>query len=81
MEVFEGVLKLSSRRLWAFYVRWNFCKPEFADGSPKPESRLFNAFYHAFYLKCPCCAALRGLLAGFVFGAGLSCILLRVMKW
>lgn len=67
MDMFEDVLKRFPK-LWAGYVRLNFCKPELADGTPKPESRVFNAFYRVFYMKCPCCSALRGLLAGFVLG-------------
>ena len=62
-------------RLWALYLRLNFCKGQLADGSPKPESTLFRAFSRIFYLDCSCCAALRGLAFGFVLGVA-ACLIL-----
>jgi hypothetical protein len=74
MEIMEDRLRRFSLRLWSLYLRFNFCKDSFADGSPKPPSRLFDAYYAVFYLKCPCCAAARGMLAGLLLGFGLGYI-------
>ncbi|MDR1079454.1 MAG: hypothetical protein LBQ79_00445 [Deltaproteobacteria bacterium] len=71
MEAMEDGLSRFPRP-WAVYVRLNFCKGELADGTPKPPNRFYDLFYHLFYLKCPCCAALRGMLAGLVLGLGVS---------
>jgi hypothetical protein len=73
MEIFEDWLK-KHPRAYAKYIAKNFCKGEFADGQPKPASRLFDIYYRVFYLQCPCCAALRGLLLGLVLGWGLKCL-------
>jgi hypothetical protein len=67
MEIFEAVLQRFPR-LWAVYVRWNFCKGSYADGTPKPNSRLFNFFYRLLYMECGCCAAFRGTLLGLALG-------------
>jgi hypothetical protein len=73
MEAFEGWLE-RRKNLWRLYVRLNFCKGAYADGSPKPPSRLFDFFHAALYMDCGCCAALRGLLLGLLAGllAGLA---------
>jgi hypothetical protein len=67
----EAVLRRFPR-LWAFYVKWNFCKGQLADGTAKPDSRLFRAFAWAFHLECSCCSALRGLIFGALLGAGVT---------
>ena len=77
MEVLEAVLARFPR-LWARYLKWNFCKAELADGAAKPESRAFWLFRKIFYLECSCCAAVRGIVAGFALGfaAGvLTCLM------
>ena len=73
MEAFESWLERRPR-LWALWLRHNFCKGVLADGSPKPESRLFAAFSRAFHLECPCCAALRGIIAGLALGLAIGLI-------
>lgn len=50
----------------------NFCS-DYADGSEKPENRVYEFFrtYWLFPFKqtgCPCCNAVRGLIYGFVLG-------------
>lgn len=67
MVVLESVLARFPR-VWAAYLKWNFCKGELADGSEKPEGPFFRAFAKIFYLECSCCAAVRGILAGLVLG-------------
>jgi hypothetical protein len=71
MTLLESIL-MRFPRLWAAYVRWNFCKGQYADGTPKPESALFRAFARAFHLECSCCSALRGILFGLLVGAGVT---------
>ena len=71
MEILEAVL-VRFPKVWAKYLKWNFCKAELADGSAKPESRAFRLFRTIFYLECSCCAAVRGLLAGFALGFALG---------
>jgi hypothetical protein len=73
MEAFEDWLRRRPR-LWRLYVRLNFCKAELADGTPKPPSRVYDLFYRAFYLNCPCCAALRGMLCGLALGLALKAV-------
>jgi hypothetical protein len=67
MEILESVLSRFPRP-WRAYLRWNFCKALDADGAPKPASRLYDLYAAVFYLRCPCCAALRGLALGFLLG-------------
>jgi hypothetical protein len=67
MERFEAWL-IKHPRLWSLYVRWNFCKPEYADGTLKEDTLFFKVFRKVFYLECSCCSALRGLLVGFILG-------------
>jgi hypothetical protein len=73
METLEEALKRFPR-LYKFYVGLNFCKGELPDGTEKPGNRFYDLFYHTFYLRCACCAALRGLAVGFV--AGILCHML-----
>jgi hypothetical protein len=75
MEVFEDILKRFPK-LYGPYMKYNFCKLHYADGTEKPESKLYNAFYYTFYMECPCCATIRGLLAGTIFGLFLGWLLL-----
>jgi hypothetical protein len=63
MDIFESILK-KFPSLWAFYLKWNFCKGELADGTTKPDTLLFRIFKAVFYLDCSCCAALRGIIFG-----------------
>jgi hypothetical protein len=74
MDRLEGWLS-KSPRLWAVYVRLNFCKAQYADGTPKKDGIMFRIFSKVFYLDCSCCAALRGLLAGFAMGV-FACLML-----
>jgi hypothetical protein len=67
MERFEGWL-IKWPRLWRAYVWLNFCKGQYADGTPKTESIFFKLFHKVFYLDCSCCAAIRGLLIGCIIG-------------
>jgi hypothetical protein len=67
MEALEDFLQ-KRPRLWRLYVAANFCKGSYADGTGKPESRAYLLFYKIFYLGCPCCAALRGLIVGLAAG-------------
>jgi hypothetical protein len=62
-------------RLWSLYVRFNFCKGAYADGTPKKDGLLFRIFSKIFYLDCSCCAASRGLLIGFASGVAICLIL------
>jgi hypothetical protein len=71
MTLLESIL-MRWPRAWAAYVRWNFCKGQYADGTAKPEGPLFRAFAWAFHLECSCCSALRGLIAGAALGAGVT---------
>jgi hypothetical protein len=64
-------------RLWRAYVYLNFCKNAYADGLPKPDSRLFKLFYKIFYLDCSCCSAIRGLVFGTLFGLALG----EAIRW
>jgi hypothetical protein len=75
MEAMEALVERRYPRLWARYIALNFCKGELADGTVKPPSRPYDAFHALFYLKCPCCAALRGILFGLALGLGVSCLL------
>jgi hypothetical protein len=75
MEIFEAWLA-KSPTLFRIYVALNFCKAEYADGTPKKEGVLFKLFSKLFYLQCSCCSALRGLLFGFILGF-LACFLWR----
>lgn len=74
MEVFEDILG-KFPRLYKTYLKYNFCKGEYADGSAKPDTKLFTLFYKIFYLDCSCCAAIRGLFIGGIFGFILGFIL------
>ena len=67
MEAFEDWLRRRPA-LWRAYVALNFCKGEYADGTPKEQSKAFNALYAVFRMECGCCAALRGFLAGALIG-------------
>ena len=67
MEILEDRLS-RHRLLWSLYLAFNFCKPEYADGTAKVDGPLFRLFKRVFYLECSCCAAVRGLLAGFLLG-------------
>jgi hypothetical protein len=67
MEALEAWLERRPA-LWAAYLRLNFCKASLTGGRPKPPSRAFDLFHRIFYLKCPCCACLRGALAGALLG-------------
>lgn len=67
MEVFEDVLKRFPR-LYKIYLKYNFCKSEYADGTEKPDTKMYVLFYKIFYLDCSCCAAVRGLLIGSIIG-------------
>jgi hypothetical protein len=71
MILLEAILRRCPR-LWAAYVRWNFCKGQYADGTPKPDSALFRAFAWTFHLECSCCSALRGILFGLAAGVGVT---------
>ena len=67
MDMLESVLQ-KLPRLWAFYLKWNFCKAHLADGSRKPDTIFSRIFERVFYLECSCCSALRGIVFGFVLG-------------
>jgi hypothetical protein len=71
MDALESVL-IKYPRLWAKYIKWNFCKADLADGTSKKDSWLFDLYYKVFYLDCACCAALRGILFGLVVGLALG---------
>ena len=71
MEILEAVL-VRFPKVWAKYLKWNFCKAELADGSAKPESWAFWLFKKIFYLECSCCSAVRGILAGLALGYALG---------
>jgi len=68
MEIFEDVLSKHFPKLYKVYMKYNFCKGEYADGTAKPESKAFNIFSRVFYLECSCCAVFRGMMAGAVLG-------------
>jgi hypothetical protein len=74
MKLFEQILQ-NFPKLWAFYMKWNFCKASYADGTPKPETLFFRVFKWVFYLDCACCAAVRGFLVGFIVGVLLGGLL------
>ena len=67
IEIFEDAL-MRRPRLWRAWVWLNPCKEAYADGAPKVDGPLFKAFAAVFYLKCSCCAAIRGLAIGLAAG-------------
>ena len=74
MNLIEGILARFPR-LWRLYVRLNFCKAELADGTPKADGLPFRIFSKVVHLECSCCAAVRGLAAGFALGV-VTCLIL-----
>jgi hypothetical protein len=73
MEALEAALSRRPR-LWRIYLALNPCKEAYADGTFKTDGPAFKAFAAVFYLKCPCCAALRGLIAGLLLGLALGAL-------
>lgn len=67
MEQFEAWLE-GKPRLWAWYLKYNFCKGFYADGTEKPDSRIYNLLNKIFYFECPCCSCLRSILFGLIVG-------------
>jgi len=74
IEIFEDILSNHFPKLYKSYMKYNFCKGEYADGTTKPDSKIFNLFSKIFYLECSCCAAIRGLVVGGILG----CIIGRI---
>ncbi len=61
-------------RLAAWFINnVNFCHGLRIDGTPKPDNKVYNAFYKYWLwpfqqTDCICCNTVRGLLYGFAAG-------------